>query len=104
MSAFFPDDVLWFAVHLDRSHRIRPALPSEPQHLSRVIVRRLEPGFYRRISFDCLVSVPDIEEMLHAVFDVIAEAALSGHGEMSNPGLGREVLLRVYAMARGGNA
>ena len=104
MTAFLSDDVLWFAVHLDRLHRIRPALPGEPQHLSQVIVRRLEPGFYRRISFDCPVSVPDIEEVLHAVFDIIAEVADAGHGEMSTPELGREVLLRVYAMARGGNA
>jgi hypothetical protein len=41
---------------------------------------------------------------LHAVFDIIAEVADAGHGEMSTPELGREVLLRVYAMARGGNA
>jgi len=85
------NDAAWFRNHPERSHRLRPLLEGEaeampmgipadqlpPNHRIEMLVRQVEPGkrirkaFYRNTEID----VPDQEEIIHAIFDIVATAA-----------------------------
>jgi hypothetical protein len=97
-------DYHWFTTHRDRSHRVRAALAGEDDRRSRVIVRQIEPGVYQHVSFDFPVEIPDVEEIVHAIFDVISNAVSEGRTDMPSAELGRRVHARVCALAAGGNA
>ena len=79
------DDRRWFESNPTRSHRLRPSFPDEfssiadipvppPGHELHVLVRQVEPGMRIRHGFfhNTKTDVPDIEPVLHALFDVAA--------------------------------
>ena len=83
-------DAAWFASHPSRSHRLRSVLPGEEgaigeiagqqlplNHEVQVIVRQVEPGARVRLPFarNLAVPVPDEEEVLHALFDLLSRGA-----------------------------
>jgi hypothetical protein len=77
-------DRIWFDQHPDRSHRLRRIFPGELRgkeppfvpagHELQIIVRQVEPGKRMRLSFirNLKVDIPDIEEILHAIFDIVS--------------------------------
>lgn len=89
--AWKTEDAAWFKDHPDRSHRLRPArkdefdtpfggVPKEemaPNHEVHVLIRQVEPGkrIRRAFALNMQVTVPDQEEIIHAIFDAVAVAA-----------------------------
>ncbi len=85
------DDAAWFAGHPNRSHRLRPmtddeassfppaflAEPIPEGHRRDVVIRQIEPGRRVRLPFGRNVSVPvpDLEAIIHALFDQVAGGA-----------------------------
>jgi hypothetical protein len=81
--AWKADDRAWFENNPTRSHRLRRLFPGEstgmsdeaipPGHELQILVRQVEPGlrarhgFYRNLAAD----IPDVEAVLHALFDVV---------------------------------
>jgi hypothetical protein len=83
-TAWKDDDRAWFENNPTRSHRLRRLLPGEmrnsrgaapPGHELQILVRQVEPGlrvrtgFFRNLEID---DIPDIEPMIHALFDLMA--------------------------------
>lgn len=85
------DDAAWFQANPGRSHRFRPMHDGEeatfppaytnrqllpPQHEMQMLVRQIEPGKRIRIPFgrNLEIPIPDIEEIVHALFDVVAKS------------------------------
>lgn len=81
------DDMRWFQVNADRLHRLRRligdeavtfgTIANEPMpngHELQVLVRQIEPGQRIRMPFgrNVDVPIPDDEQTLHALFDVVA--------------------------------
>lgn len=82
------DDAEWFRANPTRAHRMRrmhpgedstlfpgPSIPQPPSgHEHQVLVRQVEPGRRIRISFcrNTEVPIPDIEPLLHALFDTVS--------------------------------
>ena len=78
----------WFEAHPDRSHRLRRLFPGEPYyrgneppvvppgHEMQVLIRQVRPGVRVRGTFarNLKVDIPDIEAILHALFDVVSES------------------------------
>jgi hypothetical protein len=75
-------DRKWFEAHPTRSHRLRQLFAGEfetctapPGHELQILVRQVEPGlrirngFYRNLA----IEIPDIEPVLHALFDLMSE-------------------------------
>ena len=80
------DDALWFSANPARSHRLRrqfpgetfgDALPSAPLGYEfQVLVKQTQPGMRLRTPFcrSLIVPMPDIEPLIHALFDLNASA------------------------------
>ena len=84
------DDAAWFEAHPQRSHRMRTMFAGEdeslfgiskmpvppPRHEFQVLVRQVEPGKRIRKQFcrNLEVPIPDLEPVMHAMFDVVADA------------------------------
>jgi hypothetical protein len=73
------DDAAWFKANPTRAHRLRPTFPGEveippapPHHSIQVLVRQVQPGYRVRQFFyrDLRTPIPDIEEIIHAMFDL----------------------------------
>lgn len=93
-NAWKEDDAAWFKKHPQRSHRLRPliegeaaTLPAEitssilpPNHQLEILVRQIQPGARVRTVFcrNTEVAIPDKEEIIHAIFDVVAQAGNRG--------------------------
>jgi hypothetical protein len=85
------NDAAWFKNYPGRSHRLRPLLEGEaeampmgvptdqlpPNHRIEMLVRQVEPGKRIRKAFcrNTEIDVPDREEIIHAIFDIVATAA-----------------------------
>jgi hypothetical protein len=93
------DDREWFEQHPRRTHRLRPAHPSEAA-ARWVAVRQVRPGYRHRVGFDPPFDPPDLEAYAHALFDLIAEAAQAGDVKV----LATDIYQRATAMAREGRA
>jgi hypothetical protein len=109
------DDAGWFKANKSRAHRLRPAFPGEIDalqagsdkdepppigHEFQILVRQVEPGTRMRIVFcrNMEVPIPDLEPLIHAIFDVISA---SKGGVVSS----REVAdLAMQYAASGGSA
>lgn len=88
------DDAAWFKSHPDRSHRLRPmfegeaaTLPTEiatmeipEKHRLEILVRQVEVGKRIRTVFcrNMEVTIPDLEEIIHAIFDVVSQPGRKG--------------------------
>lgn len=88
------DDAAWFKKHNKRSHRLRPmiegevaTLPKEitsatipENHSLEILVRQIEPGARIRAVFcrNKEIKIPDQEEVIHAIFDIVAQAGVRG--------------------------
>jgi hypothetical protein len=90
------DDRQWFAANPQRSHRLRPAFPGEldalrgsnpscelqapPDHEIQFVVRQVEPGKRIRLPLcrDIACPIPDIEPILHAIFDIYSKGGPAG--------------------------
>jgi len=82
------EDAAWFKKNPKRSHRLRPLLQGEvdtfppdllkivppPNHEFQVLIRQIEVGQRIRMPFcrDVTVPIPDLEEVHHALFDIIS--------------------------------
>jgi hypothetical protein len=79
------DDAAWFAANPTRSHRLRPVFAGEVEAIGRTLpdlagyqhaamVRQVEPGrrIKHMINLNTAIEVPDIEAVLHALFDQAA--------------------------------
>jgi hypothetical protein len=85
------DDAEWFKMRPDRSHRLRAVYPGELEAFGKthseaeipagyewqVLVRQIEPGKRMRWPF-ChnIPDIPDIEPLLHALFDYIQKTRI----------------------------
>ena len=85
------DDAEWFKANPARSHRLRSMFPSEgatlfdpsettilpPNHELQVLVRQVKPGVRVRVQFgrNTDVPIPDIESLIHALFDLVGGAS-----------------------------
>jgi hypothetical protein len=78
------DDRKWFKRNPTRSHRLRRLFPSEqisnacneavpPGHELQVLVRQISPGLRVRYGFsrNLEIDIPDVEAILHALFDLM---------------------------------
>jgi hypothetical protein len=82
------DDRRWFVAHPRRCHRIRrPGIRERqtlrgqhPQMRCYVVVRQIGPGVRLRQPAWLTGSVPNLEPIAHAVFDLVLEAAITGTG------------------------
>jgi hypothetical protein len=109
------DDAAWFNAHPNRSHRIRTPYPGEfkgkkfppfdppPTHEFQVLVRQVEPGQRVKLVFcrNMEVELPDVEAILHAIFDIEAS---SSDGDKGRPISVREVAEIAMRYARGADA
>lgn len=93
-SAWKADDAAWFQSHPKRSHRMRPMYKGEASSLSNqvvldappekyryeILVRQVEVGKRVRTLFcrNTDVPIPDVEEVVHAIFDIVAQFGRSG--------------------------
>jgi hypothetical protein len=92
-SAWKADDAEWFQKNPKRSHRLRPMLPGEaktfpselmptppPHHEYQCVVRQVDIGQRIRTLFcrDVTASIPDIEEIIHAIFDTVYKQQTGG--------------------------
>ncbi|KAB0490863.1 MULTISPECIES: hypothetical protein [Pseudomonas] len=84
------DDAQWFETHSARSHRLRPMHPGEHEtiptqmkeavipddHRWDILVRQIQKGHRARLAFcrNALMEIPDVEEVIHAIFDTVANA------------------------------
>jgi hypothetical protein len=100
-------DAAWFEVRPRRSHRMRPAVPGELPGLTAdmardawLVIRQIVPGLRVKQIFNPPGPPPDIEEIGHALFDLIAEHAATGECEIY-PG---EIRLRAAMLGAGGRA
>ncbi len=85
-SAWKTDDRQWFEANPERSHRLRRRFPQEadsfveplptppPGHEFQILVRQVAPGRRVRLPFcrNTAVPIPDIEPVVHALFDLYA--------------------------------
>lgn len=83
-SAWKTADADWFKAHPGRAHRLRPGFPGEfdlntlPElpagHEYQALVRQVAQGQRIRTPFgrNIEVPIPDIEKVLHALFDIVA--------------------------------
>lgn len=106
-SAWKADDAEWFKAHGERAHRLRPAFPGEfdpsalpalpPGHEYQALVRQVAPGQRIRNAFarNTEVPIPDVEEVLHALFDIAA----GGHQGVVTSGQVAELASR-YAVRK----
>jgi hypothetical protein len=114
-SAWKTDDAEWFKENLKRSHRLRPMLPREfesfpsnfmpappPDHEYQIIVRQVAVGQRIRTPFCRNISapIPDIEEIIHAIFDSVYNQRPGGPRVVTSREIGE--LAQRYA-ARGKN-
>jgi sRNA-binding protein len=79
-------DARWFELHPRRSHRARAAHPGEriaakddyelpPDHEVLMLIRQVEPGKRMKLAYAMptkLLPMPDEEELIHAMFDLVA--------------------------------
>lgn len=88
------DDAAWFKSHPSRSHRMRPMYDGEAPSLSKeltadkppekyryeILVRQVDVGKRVRTLFCRNTEVPilDTEEVVHALFDIVAHSGKSG--------------------------
>lgn len=88
------DDAAWFKSHPNRSHRLRPMFESEAatlpteittmkipaKHRWEILVRQVEVGKRIRTIFcrNTDVAIPDMEEIIHAIFDVVSQPDRKG--------------------------
>ncbi|RZI40368.1 hypothetical protein EGT07_23790 [Herbaspirillum sp. HC18] len=88
------DDAAWFKRHPDRSHRLRPIFEGEAatlpaamttmtlpgKHRWEILVRQVEIGKRARLAFcrNTEVVIPDAEEIIHAIFDVVSQPGKQG--------------------------
>jgi hypothetical protein len=87
--AWKTDDAAWFEAHPTRSHRVRPLITGETTtllaplrafkipdgHEFQVLIRQVKPGVRLRMPFckNNEIPVPDIEEVIHALFDIASK-------------------------------
>ncbi|WHU03665.1 hypothetical protein [Sphingomonas sp. NIBR02145] len=105
-TAWKSDDAAWFENHPTRSHRLRPLIGDEAEvsgfthstlmplrHEMQILVRQVEPGKRMRLSFgrNLDVPIPDDEEVLHALFDLVSEG---GEGSVISAEAMRAALAR----------
>jgi hypothetical protein len=115
-SAWIIDDRKWFRNNPARSHRLRPIFPEEtfgenqmpapalsPGRTDAVLVRQVEPGMRVRIPiyYDTCSQIPDVEAILHALFDAHAAQYRTG---TFRPVSAREVIEQAKKFAAGGRA
>jgi hypothetical protein len=115
-SAWNIDDRQWFKNNPTRSHRLRPTFPGEtfgkervslpalpPGRTDAVLVRQVEPGMRIRIPIDHDVGlpIPDVEAILHALFDAHATQYRT---RVFRPISAREVAEQAKKYAAGGRA
>lgn len=88
------DDAQWFESHPGRSHRLRPMHPGEEEtlppeikdaaipegHRWEILVRQIKKGQRVRSAFcrDTRTEIPDVEAVIHAIFDTVASAQHAG--------------------------
>ncbi len=88
------DDAAWFIRHPRRSHRMRRMYKGEASSLSKdvvlgappekyryeILVRQVEVGRRVRTVFcrNTEVPIPDEEEVVHAIFDIVAQSGKTG--------------------------
>lgn len=88
------DDATWFKNHPGRSHRLRPLHPEEAttlpaglmhselpdDHRWEILVRQVKEGQRIRTALcrNTKMSIPDVEEVIHAIFDIVMKAEGSG--------------------------
>jgi hypothetical protein len=88
------DDAAWFEDHPDRSHRLRPMLEGEAatvpaeittavlpeKHRLDMLIRQIDVGKRMRTIFcrNTEVAIPDSEEVIHAIFDLVTERGRKG--------------------------
>jgi hypothetical protein len=108
------DDARWFKANPTRAHRLRPAFAGELEGLShanepipvgheyQVLVRQVQPGTRLRMGFcrNPEVPIPDLEPLIHAVFDVVSA---SKGGVVSTREVA-ELALRYAAADEGGDS
>jgi hypothetical protein len=100
-------DAAWFEAHPRRSHRLRPGIPHELPRLtadmaagSWFVVRQVAPGMRIKAIFTPPGPPPDVEEIGHAMFDLIGEHAATGERLITL----EEIHLRASLLAAGGRA
>lgn len=88
------DDAAWFNSHPRRSHRMRQMYKGEASSLSKdvklgeppekyryeILVRQVDVGKRVRTVFcrNTEVPIPDEEEVVHAIFDIVAQSGKTG--------------------------
>jgi hypothetical protein len=115
-SAWIIDDREWFENNPARSHRLRSTFPGEtfgenqipppalsPGRTDAVLVRQIEPGMRMRIPIDhdAGSQIPDIEPILHTLFDAHAAQYRTGTFRRISA---REVIEQAKKYAAGGRA
>jgi hypothetical protein len=98
------DDRAWFAANPQRSHRLRLAFPGELQEFEApsdreiaVLVRQVAPGERIKLWCELCTTVPDDENFLHALFDVVSKG-------LRTPVNFEEVAVLARKYANGGGA
>jgi hypothetical protein len=95
-TAWKADDAAWFKAHPDRSHRLRRVFDGELEansnnnndvllpefHEIQILVRQVKPGMRIRRSIyrDLRTLIPDVEAVIHAMFDLF-----EGDGKIGQP-------------------
>jgi hypothetical protein len=88
------DDAAWFKSRPDRSHRLRSMFEGEipaahplmlkvqtlGNHRVEILVRQVEVGKRVRTAFarNLSISIPDVEQVAHAIFDLVAQPGREG--------------------------
>lgn len=94
-------DRAWFEQHPLRSHRIRPSIEGEFGSIEFdvpgavwAVTRQVQPGFRLRLPFSTPFGPPpDVEEIGHALFDLIRESMRTG-----TPGVWAETVAKRASM------